>query len=78
MAENLSAYTINAASPVLMFSHIGQRNIIRMLIGSLAALVLISLILIFAFRSVTLGLISLIPNLIPAGMAFGIWGLACR
>ncbi len=75
MDVNFSEYTINAASPVLMFSHIGQRNIIRMLIGSLAALVLISLILIAAFRSVKLGLISLIPNLIPAGMAFGIWGL---
>ncbi|GFO71774.1 uncharacterized protein BJAS_P1471 [Bathymodiolus japonicus methanotrophic gill symbiont] len=73
--QNLSAYTVNAASPVLMFSHIGQRNIIRMLIGSLAALVLISVILIAAFRSLKLGLISLIPNLIPAGMAFGIWGL---
>ena len=72
---NLSAYTVNAASPVLMFSHIGQRNIIRMLVGSLAALVLISIILIAAFRSLKLGLISLIPNLIPAGMAFGIWGL---
>ncbi len=75
MDVNFSEYTINAASPVLMFSHIGQRNIIRMLIGSLAALVLISIILIVAFRSVKLGLISLIPNLIPAGMAFGIWGL---
>ena len=75
MAVNFSEYTINAASPVLMFSHIGQRNIIRMLIGSMAALILISMILIFAFRSVKLGLISLIPNLIPAGMAFGIWGL---
>ncbi|NOQ12989.1 MAG: MMPL family transporter [Methyloprofundus sp.] len=75
MDVNFSEYTINAASPVLMFSHIGQRNIIRMLIGSLAALVLISIILIAAFKSVKLGLISLIPNLIPAGMAFGIWGL---
>ena len=75
MDVNFSEYAINAASPVLMFSHIGQRNIIRMLIGSLAALVLISIILIAAFRSVKLGLISLIPNLIPAGMAFGIWGL---
>jgi len=75
MDVNFSEYTINAASPVLMFSHIGQRNIIRMLIGSLAALVLISMILIAAFRSIKLGLISLIPNLIPAGMAFGIWGL---
>ena len=75
MSVNLSEYTINAASPVLMFSHIGQRNILRMLIGSLAALVLISFILIAAFRSVKLGLISLVPNLIPAGMAFGVWGL---
>ena len=75
MDTNLNGYTINAASPVLMFSHIGQRNIISMLIGSFAALILISLILIVAFRSIKLGLISLIPNLIPAGMAFGIWGL---
>ena len=28
-----------------------------------------------AFRSLKLGLISLIPNLAPAGIAFGIWGL---
>jgi predicted RND superfamily exporter protein len=75
IAINLAMYKVNAASPVLMFSHIGQRNIVRMLVGSLAALVLISFILIAAFRSWKLGLISLIPNLIPAGVAFGIWGL---
>ncbi|MDC9727738.1 MAG: MMPL family transporter [Methyloprofundus sp.] len=75
IAVNLNEYTVNAASPVLMFSHIGQRNIVRMLAGSLVALVLISFILIAAFRSWKLGLISLIPNLIPAGVAFGIWGL---
>jgi len=75
MAINLADYKVNAASPVLMFSHIGERNIIRMLVGSLAALVLISFILIAAFRSWKLGFISLIPNLIPAGVAFGIWGL---
>ncbi len=28
-----------------------------------------------AFRSLRFGLISLIPNLVPAGMAFGAWGL---
>jgi len=75
MAVNLSEYTVNAASPVLMFSHIGQRNIVRMLVGSLAALVLISIMLMIAFRSWKLGLISLIPNLIPAGVAFGVWAL---
>ncbi len=72
---NMPASGIEAASPVLMFAHIGKRNIIHMVGGTLLALVLISFILIAAFRSLKLGLISLIPNLVPAGIAFGIWGL---
>ncbi|MDJ0880378.1 MAG: MMPL family transporter [Gammaproteobacteria bacterium] len=64
------------ASPTIMFSHIGFRNIRAMLLGTTIALVLISFILIFALRSFKIGFISLIPNLIPAGMAFGLWGLA--
>jgi uncharacterized protein len=63
------------ASPAIMFSHIGYRNIRAMLIGTSVALVLISLVLIIALRSIRLGLISLIPNLVPAGMAFGLWGI---
>ncbi len=63
------------ASPTLMFSHIGFRNIRAMLTGTSIALVLISIILIFALRSLKIGLISLVPNLIPAGMAFGLWGM---
>ena len=65
----------HGASPSIMFSHIGVRNIRSMLIGIVLALVLISLILVFALRSLRIGLISLIPNLVPAGMAFGLWGL---
>lgn len=63
------------ASPTLMFSHIGKRNIISMVGGTLLALVIISFLLIVAFRSLKLGLLSLIPNLAPAGVAFGIWAL---
>jgi predicted RND superfamily exporter protein len=63
------------ASPTIMFSHIGFRNIRAMLTGTTVALVLISLILIFALRSFRIGLISLVPNLIPAGMAFGLWAI---
>lgn len=66
----------DAASPTLMFSHIGERNIKSMLFGTTIALILISIILIFALRSFKIGLISLIPNLIPAALAFGVWGLA--
>ncbi len=65
----------HGASPSVMFSHIGSRNIRSMLIGTTVALLLISLILVFALRSLRIGLISLIPNLVPAGMAFGLWGL---
>jgi hypothetical protein len=64
-----------AASPTIMFSHIGARNIRSMLIGTTIALILISVILVFALRSVRIGLISLVPNLIPAALAFGVWGM---
>ena len=67
------AYTV--ASPSLMFAHIGKRNVTSMLAGTTLALIVISFILILALRSRRIGLISLAPNLIPAGMAFGLWGL---
>jgi predicted RND superfamily exporter protein len=59
----------------LMFAHISERNITNMLLGTFIALVLISGLLIFAFRSLKIGLISLIPNLVPAGMGFGLWSI---
>ena len=59
----------------IMFANIGKRNISSMLIGTTVALILISIILIFALRSLKVGLISLVPNLVPAAMGFGLWGL---
>ncbi len=75
MKKNTPDIVTDGASPSIMFAHIGKRNIISMLTGTTVALVLISLILIIALKSVKYGLISLIPNLFPAGVAFGIWGL---
>ena len=63
------------ASPSVMFAHIGRRNIISMLTGTTIALILISGILVFALQSFKIGAISLIPNLAPAAMGFGLWGL---
>ena len=67
---------VDGASPTIMFSHIGERNIRSMLFGTTVALVLISGILVIALRSLKIGLISLIPNLVPAALAFGAWGIA--
>ena len=51
-----------------------QRNIEGMLLGTIVAMGIVSLLLFAVFRSVRLGLISLIPNFIPAAMAIGLWG----
>ena len=75
MQENTPDIATYGASPTLMFSHIGMRNIISMLTGTTIALLLISGLLIFALRSLKFGLLSLIPNLAPAGVAFGIWAI---
>jgi predicted RND superfamily exporter protein len=66
---------ITASSPHVMFSYITGRNIRSMLIGTTTALILIALILIVALRSFKIGLISMVPNVVPAGLAFGLWGL---
>ena len=63
------------SGPMIMFAHISQRNINSMLLGTTIAIFVISLVLIFAMRSVKHGLISLVPNLIPAIMGFGVWGI---
>jgi predicted RND superfamily exporter protein len=74
-AENAPRFEVQVASPSLMFAHIGQRNIQSMLLGTTVALVLISTILGFALRSLRFGLISLLPNLTPAAVGFGLWFL---
>jgi len=59
----------------MMFANIGKTNIKSMLLGTTVALILISIILIFALRSFKIGLVSMIPNLVPAAMGFGLWGI---
>ncbi len=75
MDDNIPQLKAVGASPTIMFAHIGMKNIISMISGTTIALFLISLILVFALKSWRYGLLSLIPNLVPAGMAFGIWAL---
>ena len=61
--------------PAMMFAHISARNIRSMIGGNVVSLVLVSGVIMLAIRSLRIGLVSLLPNLIPAGMAFGLWGL---
>ncbi|PXB18165.1 RND transporter [Vibrio parahaemolyticus] len=74
-AEHATQYQVVASSPSLMFAHIGETNMASMLSTLPITLVLISALLIFALRSVRLGLISLMPNIAPAVIGFGLWAL---
>jgi uncharacterized protein len=59
----------------ILFGRVTINNINSMLLGALIALVSVSVLLILALRSWWYGLLSLLPNLLPAGMAFGLWAL---
>ncbi|MCG8314193.1 MAG: MMPL family transporter [Pseudomonadales bacterium] len=63
------------ASSNIAFAHLQYANVNRLSKGFIVALVGISLLLIFMFRSLSMGMISIIPNLLPALLAFGFWAL---
>ncbi|CAE6911126.1 hypothetical protein ACOMICROBIO_NCLOACGD_02148 [Vibrio sp. B1ASS3] len=74
-ADNAPQYEVVASSPSLMFAHIGETNMASILSTLPITLVLISALLIFALRSLKLGLISLVPSIAPAVIGFGLWAL---
>ena len=73
--SNTQDINMVASSPAVIFSHLAVRNIYSMIIGTMIALALISVILIFALRSFKLGILSLAPNILPIGVAFGVWAI---
>ena len=66
--------TVPASGFTMISAHLSSQNIRSMLQGTLLATALISLILLLVFRNVRIGLICLVPNFVPAVMAFGLWG----
>ena len=72
--QEIPEFKTNGTGLSMIFSHFSKRNIDSMLVGTSAALVLISLLLVIALKSFRMGLISLIPNLFPAAVGFGLWG----
>lgn len=75
IAANYPELNVSVASTTLIFAHIGQRNATSQTYGIALSLILIPFILIIALRSIKIGLVSLIPNLVPPVIAFGIWAV---
>lgn len=62
-------------SLTLMWAYLGEEVLLSSLYSTLFALLLISTLLLVLFRSWRFGLISLIPNLLPAIIGYGWWAL---
>ena len=62
-----------AGSTSRMFGNITERNIKGLAVGTGLGFLVIAVILAISLGSLRIGLVSLIPNVLPAAMAFGIW-----
>lgn len=75
LKDNAPDYVTIGTGPTMMFSHISMNNASSMLLSAGLALIGVSCVLFIALRSVKVGLLSLVPNLLPIVSAFGLWGL---
>ena len=74
LRANAPELTSPASGFTMISAHMSSQNITNMLAGTILAVGLISLILLLVFRNIRVGLICLVPNFVPAIMAFGLWG----
>ncbi|GLQ30341.1 efflux RND transporter permease subunit [Litoribrevibacter albus] len=77
IAQNLPDYMseVKPTSAQVMFTYITERNVNNMIGGTIAAIVVISLIMMIALRDLRLGLLSLVPNGLPILATFGAWAI---
>lgn len=75
-AENWPSYMHSEpTSAAVMFTYVSERNMQNMIGGTILAIAAIALIMMFALRSVRLGVLSLVPNGLPILATFGAWAL---
>jgi uncharacterized protein len=75
-AELPPAMWSEATGPIVIFSQLGDKNARSMVKADLVSVALISLCMIVVLRSVRLGMLSLVPNVIPIVVGYGIWRVA--
>jgi predicted RND superfamily exporter protein len=74
-ADNAPQYSAPPTGVQMMFTFIAQRNVESMVRGTILAIVLIAGIMVLSLRSLSIGLLSMVPNGLPILAAFGVWAL---
>jgi len=75
LRDNAPELDTHGTGPPVMFAHIAKRNIESNFLSLPLCMAGISLLLLPGLRSWRMGLLTLVPNLVPLGMAFGVWAL---
>ena len=73
--QTFSDATLVHGSGLLVFARMDERVTVELLQGYSLSLALITLTLIFGLGSLYFGILSIVPNLLPAAIVFGFWGL---
>ena len=74
LATNAPQLSDGATGATIISAYLSKRNIEAMMLSTILAMALISLMLIVILKSIRIGLASLIPNFVPAAAAYGLWG----
>lgn len=75
LKQNAPEQQATATGLSVVYSYLSRRNIDAMMAGTAISVVLVSLLMGITLKSYLHGIISLVVNLAPAGIAFGLWGL---
>lgn len=74
-AQEFSGAELLHGSSTLLFARMDKAVTQELLQGYALSLIMITITLMFGMRSAYLGLLSVLPNLLPAVFVFGVWGL---
>ena len=76
IANNISEkYNVLHGDNSILFARLNQKITVELLQGFTLSFILITLTMIIGLKSLRYGLLSIMPNLFPATIVFGIWGL---
>ena len=74
--ENLPALSVEeGVGPSVMMGHMGKANGESMIAGAILAVASISVVITLVLRDFKLGALSILPNIAPGIIAFGLWGI---
>jgi predicted RND superfamily exporter protein len=72
---NAPELKVNVTGHALLFAGIGKELTQNMFVGGLLSAMVISVLIGLFLGNLKIGIISLIPNLFPAAVVYGIWGV---